>query len=91
MHTARVSPHTRAIVETTVQTQALRKAVEIVGGEEQLGARLGLSVGTIRLFITGRINLPQRLFLQVVDIISGESVRIENPGDVLARLARETD
>ena len=91
MHTARVNPHTRVIVETTVQTQALRKAVAIVGGEEQLGARLGLSAGTIRLFITGRINLPQRLFLQVVDIISGESVRIENPGDVLARLARETD
>ena len=91
MHTARVSTHTGPIVETTVQTEALRKAVAIVGGEEQLGAHLGLSAGTIRLFITGRINLPQRLFLQVVDIISGESVRIENPGDVLARLARETD
>jgi len=76
-------------VETTVQTQALRKAVEIVGGEEQLGARLGLSAGTIRLFISGRINLPQRLFLEVVDIISGESARIEKPGDVLARLARD--
>ncbi len=91
MHTARVNPHTGLIVETTVQTQALRKAVAIVGGEDQLGARLGLSAGTIRLFITGRIKLPQRLFLQVVDIISGESVRIVNPGDVLARLSRETD
>ena len=91
MHTARVSPHTRATVERTVQAEALRKAAEIVGGEEQLGVHLGLSVGTIRLFIAGRINLPQRLFLQVVDIISGESARIENPGDVLARLARETD
>jgi DNA-binding transcriptional regulator YdaS (Cro superfamily) len=66
-------------VETTVQAQALRKAVEILGGEEQLGARLGLSAGTIRLFITGRIRLPQRLFLEVVDIISGDSVRAEKP------------
>jgi DNA-binding transcriptional regulator YdaS (Cro superfamily) len=66
-------------VEITVQSEAMRKAVEIVGGEEQLGARLGLSAGTIRLFITGRIRLPQRLFLQVVDIISGDSVRCEAP------------
>ena len=78
-------------METTVQTQALRKAVEIVGGEEQLGARLGLSVGTIRLFITGRINLPQRLFLQVVDIISGDSVRIEKSAATYVRRSRETD
>ena len=90
MHTTRVSTHTGAIVETTVQTQALRKAVEILGGEEQLGARLGLSAGTIRLFITGRIRLPQRLFLQVVDIISGESARIEKPAARYGR-SRETD
>ena len=77
-------------METTVQTQALRKAVEILGGEEQLGARLGLSAGTIRLFITGRIRLPQRLFLQVVDIISGDSARIEKSGDARHR-SRATD
>jgi len=91
MHATRVSPDTGAIVETTVQTQALRKAVEIVGGEEQLGARLGLSAGTIRLFITGRINLPQRLFLQVVDIISGDSVRIERPAARNGRRPPATD
>jgi hypothetical protein len=91
MHTARVPPHTRAIVETTVQTQALKKAVEILGGEEQLGARLGLSSGTIRLFITGRIRLPQRLFLQVVDIISADPARIETPAASYVRSSRERD
>jgi hypothetical protein len=91
MHTARVSPHTRATVERTVQAEALRKAAEILGGEEQLGARLGLSAGTIRLFIAGRINLPQRLFLQVVDIISGDSVRVENPAATYARRSRPSD
>lgn len=55
-----------------MQTRAVTKAAEMVGGEEQLGARLGLSAGTIRLFATGRIRLPQRLFLQLVDIISGD-------------------
>ena len=78
-------------MEITVQTQALRKAVEIVGGEEQLGDRLGLSAGTIRLFITGKIRLPQRLFLQVVDIISGDSVRIEKPTATYGRRPRATD
>lgn len=91
MHTTRGSPPYWAIVETTVQTQALKKALEIVGGEEQLGDRLGLSAGTIRLFITGRINLPQRLFLQVVDIISGDSVRIEKPTAAHGRGSRATD
>ena len=74
-----------------MQAEALRKAVQLVGGEEQLGARLGLSVGTIRLFIAGRINLPQRLFLEVVDIISGDSVRVENPAAKYARRPRATD
>jgi hypothetical protein len=78
-------------VETTVQAEALRKAVEMLGGEEQLGARLGLSAGTIRLFINGRIRLPQRLFLQVVDIISGEPVRVEEPTPRSARRPRATD
>jgi len=78
-------------VETTVQTEAVRKAVEIVGGEEELGARLGLSAGTIRLFITGRISLPQRLFLQVVDIISGDSVRVEQPAARHGRRPRAAD
>lgn len=74
-----------------MQAEALRKALQIVGGEEQLGARLGLSVGTIRLFIAGRINLPQRLFLEVVDIISEDSVRIENPAAEYARRSRAAD
>jgi hypothetical protein len=48
-------------------------------------------VGTIRLFIAGRINLPQRLFLEVVDIISEDSVRIENPAAKYPRRSRAAD
>jgi DNA-binding transcriptional regulator YdaS (Cro superfamily) len=91
MPTARVSTHTGRSVEIAVQMQAVRKAVEMVGGEEQLGARLGLSVGTVRLFATGRIRLPQRLFLQVVDIISGDPTSVENPADVRERRSHLTD
>ena len=71
--------------------RAIRKAVEIVGGEEQLGARLGLSVGTVRLFSTGRIRLPQRLFLLVVDIISADPAAVENAADEFALRPRAVD
>jgi hypothetical protein len=78
-------------VEITVQMRFMRKAVEMIGGEEQLGARLGLSVGTIRLFATGRIRLPQRLFLQVVDIISADPASVENAADRFGRCPRAAD
>lgn len=76
-----------------MQTRSVRKAVEMVGGEEQLGARLGLSAGTIRLFATGRIRLPQRLFLKVVDIISGDPdpVPPETPAAMHSRRSSATD
>jgi hypothetical protein len=49
----------------------------------------GLSAGTIRLFATGRIRLPQRLFLQVVDIISADPAPMEKAaGPVRAPPAR---
>jgi hypothetical protein len=71
--------------------RVMRKAVEMVGGEEQLGARLGLSAGTIRLFATGRISLPQRLFLQMVDIISADPAPMEKAADRLGRRPRASD
>ena len=83
--------HTGRSVEIAVQTRAMRKAAEMVGGEEQLGARLGLSAGTIRLFATGRIRLPQRLFLQVVDIISADPASVESAADRFERRPRAAD
>jgi hypothetical protein len=50
-----------------------------------------LSAGTIRLFIAGRIRLPQRLFLQVVDILSGDSVRSETPTATYGRRPPASD
>lgn len=51
----------------------------MLGGEEELAARLGMAVGTIRMFRSGRLRVPQRVFLQVIDIISGEDAPIINP------------
>ena len=78
-------------MEIAVQMRFMRKAVEMIGGEEQLGARLGLSAGTIRLFATGRIRLPQRLFLQVVDIISADPAPMEKAADRFGRRPRAAD
>jgi len=74
-----------------VQMRVVRTAVEMVGGEEQLGARLGLSAGTVRLFSTGRIRLPQRLFLLVVDIISADPASVENAADEFPLRPRAMD
>jgi len=55
---------------TTVQSRAVERAAEVVGGVEELAAHLGLAAGTIRLFMGGRMPVPQQVFLKVVDIIS---------------------
>lgn len=70
-------PHTFCMGDrTTLHSQAVRKAAEVLGGEDELAARLGMAVGTIRMFRSGRLRVPQRVFLQVIDIISGDDAPI---------------
>jgi hypothetical protein len=74
MRTASVSPHTRRRkVERTVQSRAVARAAEILGGVEELAPTLGLATGTVRMMIAGKLPVPQQVFLQVVDIISGDA------------------
>jgi len=54
------------------------EAAEILGGAEQLAARLGLSVGIVRMFMRGRLVVPTRIFLLVVDIISAQEKPIDS-------------
>jgi DNA-binding transcriptional regulator YdaS (Cro superfamily) len=63
----------------TLHSHAIRKAAAVLGGEEELAARLGLAVGTVRMMMTGRLGVPQRVFLQVIDIISAEDAPIVHP------------
>jgi DNA-binding transcriptional regulator YdaS (Cro superfamily) len=56
----------------TLRSRAVAKAVQVLGGEEALAARLGLTPGTIKLLMAGRVPVPQQVFLKVVDIISGD-------------------
>jgi hypothetical protein len=59
-------------VSDTLRSRAVAKAALVLGGEEALAARLGLTPGTIRLLVAGRLPVPQQVFLKVVDIISGD-------------------
>ena len=55
-----------------LRSRAVAKAVQILGGEEALAVRLGLTPGTIKLLMVGKIPVPQQVFLKVVDILSGD-------------------
>jgi hypothetical protein len=59
-------------VDDTVRSRAVEKAAQILGGEEKLADRLGLSPSTVRLLMDGKLPVPQHVFLQVVDIISAD-------------------
>ena len=74
-----------ARMEATVRGRAVQKAAELLGGEEELGARLGLNVRTIRLFISGRLPVPTRIFLQVIDIVAGDDFPVEPESPVDSR------
>lgn len=60
-----------------IYSRAVTKAAEVLGGVEQLAARLGLSVGTVRMLMGGRLQVPPRLFLVVVDIISDQTTPVD--------------
>jgi hypothetical protein len=64
-------------METTIESRVVRKAAEVVG-EEELAARLGLNVRTVRLLMSGKLPVPKRLFLLAIDIITGEDLPL-NP------------
>ncbi|HEY7238715.1 MAG TPA: hypothetical protein VH600_06065 [Burkholderiales bacterium] len=53
-----------------VYRRAVVKAAEVLGGAQQLATRLDLSVGTVRMLMGGKVEVPPRVFLLAVDIIS---------------------
>jgi len=64
---------------------ALMRAIEVAGGVERLSVRLGVSRLTVLAMMSGRIDIPQRMFFQLVDVISMQSApdpsrRREHPG-----------
>ena len=57
-----------------IHKRALRRASEIIGGNEKLVAHLGISDAEFATWAEKR-ELPRDIFLRLVDIITEEEVR----------------
>lgn len=57
-----------------IHKRALRRAAEILGGNEQLRLHLGAAEAEFSSWATRR-ELPRDIFLRLVDIITEEEVR----------------
>jgi len=54
---------------SATNVRLLQAAAEVVGGEEALAQRLGVTHARLAMFLTNRIPLPDSLLLVAVDII----------------------
>lgn len=57
----------------SVYSRALQKAVELLGGREQLSRVLQVPKSTIDQWMAGEGKPPREIFLRVVDLILDES------------------
>ena len=57
-----------------IHRRALKRAAEILGGDEQLRIHLGATQGDFASWGTAT-ELPRNIFLRLVDIITDEEVR----------------
>jgi transcriptional regulator with XRE-family HTH domain len=71
-------------VAISVQSRALRKAAELLGGQKKLAERLGVDVAEIEKWTAGKVAPPREIFLRVVDLIIDEitpSAGSSEPGE----------
>jgi hypothetical protein len=62
------------VVLQDIHKRALRRAAEIIGGNEELRLHLGVSEADFAGWF-GKRDLPRDIFLRLVDIITKEQVR----------------
>jgi hypothetical protein len=62
------------VVLQDIHKRALRRASEIIGGNEELRLHLGVSEADF-VGWSGKRDLPRDIFLRLVDIITEEQVR----------------
>lgn len=53
-----------------VRVRTLKRAAEILGGEEQLALRLKVTPSHLALWIAGKEPPPARVFLDAVDVVT---------------------
>ena len=57
-----------------IHTRALKRAAEILGGEDKLMIFLGASEGDYSTWVN-QLELPRNIFLRLVDLITDDDVR----------------
>jgi len=74
---------------SATSVKMLQTASEIVGGNEALAERLGISLRALAMFMANRRHLPDSLLLRVVDIILDDrQSRIALAGQAAAEARR---
>jgi hypothetical protein len=59
----------------TVYSRTLKRAAEIAGGVEELGAELGVRSDDLAYWLQGTKSVPQEIFLRAVDIVVAHDVK----------------
>jgi hypothetical protein len=60
--------HTRSVADT-LHARFVRRASELLGGHDVLAERLGVSEVLVRMWLGGKLGLPQRVFFEVIDLL----------------------
>lgn len=68
-------------MRNSVQLRAIRRASEVLGGEDKLAERLGMPLSAIHLWCEGTALIPTDIFLRLVDIIVEQTIDDLTPGD----------
>ena len=55
----------------SIHARALRQAAKVLGGYESLQRKLQVPASSLLPWLNGAEPMPERIFLQVVDIIAG--------------------
>jgi hypothetical protein len=58
------------VAQETVYTRTTRKALEAIGGAEQLAAKLGRARREVEDWLAGRVVPPDKVFLELLEIVS---------------------
>jgi DNA-binding transcriptional regulator YdaS (Cro superfamily) len=59
----------------TLYARTLSRAVEIVGGEEQLALQLRVAPSQLTLWLAGKATPPGDVFLNAVDIVGEHNIQ----------------
>lgn len=65
-----------------LHARLLERAIEILGGEEEVAAYLGVSPGHVRIWMRGIFSPPGDVFLKLVDLLN--EMPAARPGEAAA-------